>query len=80
MSAYSTLGQDARRFFDGLAQDNTREWWQANKATYDQQLKAPAMALLEQLSAPLAEVAQTPIKTKLFRPHRAVRFSKRYLH
>ena len=76
MTAYDSLIRDARAFFAALSQNNKREWWTDNKTTYDHQLKAPALALLEELSAPLAKLADAPIKSKLFRPHRDVRFSK----
>lgn len=76
MSDFATLRTDAVTFFDALAQNNKREWWQDNKARYETQLKAPALALLEQLAAPLSDLADAPIKSKLFRPHRDVRFSK----
>ena len=76
MSDFATLKSDAVAFFDTLAQNNNRAWWQENKTTYDTQLKAPALALLETLTKPLSELADAPIKSKLFRPHRDVRFSK----
>ncbi len=76
MSDFATLKNDAVTFFDALAQNNTRDWWQENKATYDTKLKAPALALLEKLAKPLGKLADAPIKSKLFRPQRDVRFSK----
>ena len=76
MPAYDTLITDARMFLRTLAANNSRDWFQANKATYDAQLKAPALALLDDLAAPLAELTGENITTKLFRPNRDVRFSK----
>jgi uncharacterized protein (TIGR02453 family) len=76
MSDYKTLIADARQFYTALAANNTRDWWQDNKATYDTQLKAPAQALLEELTPKLTDLANAEIKSKLFRPHRDVRFSK----
>jgi uncharacterized protein (TIGR02453 family) len=76
MSDYSTLTTDAVAFYKTLANNNTRDWWQGHKATYDTQLKAPALALLEELTPPLTALAGAPVKSKLFRPHRDVRFSK----
>lgn len=76
MSDYDTLIPDARAFLTELDASNTRDWWQDNKATYDTMLKAPALALLEEMRAPLAKLTEHDINPKLFRPHRDVRFSK----
>ncbi|SFS03769.1 TIGR02453 family protein [Yoonia litorea] len=76
MSDKTTLISDARAFLDRLAQNNTRDWWLENKAHYDAALKSPAETLLADLSPRLADLCQTEIKPKLFRPHRDVRFSK----
>lgn len=76
MSDFETLRTDAVTFFDALAQNNKRDWWLDNKATYDTKLKAPALALLDQLIPQISALSGTSIKGKLFRPHRDVRFSK----
>ena len=76
MTRYNSLIRDARAFYKGLDANNTRDWWQDNKATYDDKLKAPAQGLLDDLTAPLSDLAGAPITSKLFRPHRDVRFSK----
>lgn len=76
MPAYDTLIPEARAFLTTLAANNTRDWWQAHKQTYDDTLKASAQALLDDLTAPLAALTDAPVTSKLFRPHRDVRFSK----
>lgn len=76
MTAYDALIPNARAFLTKLAANNTRDWWQDNKSTYDDQLKAPALALLDDLCAPLSKLTESPVTSKLFRPHRDVRFSK----
>ncbi len=76
MTGYNTLIKDARSFYKALDANNTRDWWQENKATYDTKLKAPALDLLTALTPPLSDIADAPITSKLFRPHRDVRFSK----
>ena len=76
MSDYATLKADAVPFYEALAQNNKRDWWLKNKTTYDTKLKSPALALLDQLTPQLSTLADAPIKGKLFRPHRDVRFSK----
>ena len=55
-------------FYDGLEEANTRDYWLANKGTYDSAVKAPMIALTEALSAEFGPA-------KLFRPNRDIRFS-----
>ncbi len=74
--SFDPLVRDARSFLDALAQNNTRDWFTAQKPTYDAQLKAPALLLLDTLRPELEKLTGGPVKTKLFRPHRDVRFSK----
>ena len=76
MTDFSTLIPDARAFTAEVRANNTREWWQANKSTYDTKLKAPALALLETLAPRIEAETGHAAKPKLFRPHRDVRFSK----
>lgn len=71
-----TLITTARTFYTALDADNTKAWWQDNRGTYDDVLKPGAMALLEDMTGPLEGISDGPVKTKLFRPHRDVRFSK----
>ena len=73
---FSTLVADAQSFYRALAKDNTKAFWEANKPSYDTALKAPALDLMADLSPPLSALSGTPVKAKLFRPHRDVRFSK----
>ncbi|KHQ50492.1 MULTISPECIES: TIGR02453 family protein [Mameliella] len=67
---------DARAFLSELADNNDRDWFRDNKARYDSQLKRPSEKLLARISAWLGETRGTPPRTKLFRPHRDVRFSE----
>ncbi|WP_159086974.1 TIGR02453 family protein [Loktanella sp. Alg231-35] len=76
MASYDTLITDARAFFKELDANNTRDWWQEHKSTYDTKLKAPALALLEEVCSPLAKLTDHNVTSKLFRPHHDVRFSK----
>src|SRR3954451_9103578 len=55
-------------FFDGLEEDNSREYWLTHKAVYDEAVRAP----MEEL---LAELADEFGESKIFRPNRDVRFS-----
>jgi uncharacterized protein (TIGR02453 family) len=59
---------EALRFYEGLIADNTRTYWKANKQVYEEAVKAPMLALLDEL----ADYGPYHV----FRPHRDVRFSK----
>lgn len=56
------------RFFEELADNNTREWWLANKPRYDAEVRAPLEHLLDDLAEEFGEA-------KVFRPNRDTRFS-----
>lgn len=71
-----TLVSAAQAFYRQLASNNNRDWWTDNRATYDDVLKPAALAILEQLTPTLVEISGESVSTKLFRPHRDVRFSK----
>lgn len=55
-------------FYEGLEADNTKAYWTDNKAVYEEQVRAPMLALLADLSAEFGA-------GKVFRPYRDVRFS-----
>jgi uncharacterized protein (TIGR02453 family) len=55
-------------FYEGLEADNTKTFWTAHKAEYDAHVRAPMLALLEELSGEFGTA-------KVFRPYRDVRFS-----
>jgi len=55
-------------FYDGLEEDNSKAYWQTNKATYDQSVKGPMEDLLAELAAEFGSA-------RIFRPNRDVRFS-----
>ncbi len=77
--SFRGFGPNALPFLKALAFHQTREWFEANKATYESDLKAPMGDLVEDLSAAFAK-AKIPLKgdrkSSLFRIHRDVRFSK----
>ncbi|MEX0284465.1 MAG: TIGR02453 family protein [Paracoccaceae bacterium] len=73
---FSSLIPDARAFLGELAENNSKEWFTTNKLRYDDKLKDPALALLDVISAQWGAEIGVPLKPKLFRAHRDVRFSK----
>lgn len=74
--AFDRLVPDTRAFLCELEGNNARDWFLANKPRYESQLKKPAEALLDLLSADLQKLTGHPVKPKLFRLNRDVRFSK----
>jgi uncharacterized protein (TIGR02453 family) len=65
-------------FLRELEQHNEREWFNANKARYEQEIKEPALAFVEDVGYRLPQVAphMTADKRSLFRIYRDTRFSK----
>ena len=59
---------EAIEFYEGLEADNTKTYWTANKDVYEDDVKAPMQALLEQVSPEFGD-------SRIFRPYRDVRFS-----
>ena len=58
----------ALEFYEQLADNNNREWWQRNKATYEEAVRAPIEALVAEAGA--------EGQVKVFRPYRDTRFSQ----
>ncbi|SMP12942.1 TIGR02453 family protein [Shimia sagamensis] len=73
---FASLISDSRAFLNDLADNNSKEWFAGNKAVYETNLKSPALALLDTVAASLEKQTGQVPSTKLFRPHRDVRFSK----
>jgi uncharacterized protein (TIGR02453 family) len=60
---------EALDFYEGLEADNSKAYWTAHKAIYDQKVLGPMSELMEELAPEFGEF-------KIFRPYRDVRFSK----
>jgi len=56
-------------FYDDLEMDNTKSFWEAHKAVYDEAVKGPMLALVTALEPEFGTA-------KVFRPYRDVRFAK----
>ena len=65
-------------FLRELKDHNEREWFNANKSRYEQELKEPALAFVEDMAYRLPQVAPhlTADKRSLFRIYRDTRFAK----
>ena len=76
---FQGFGPKALPFLEALGFHQTKEWFEANRATYEDDLKTPMGDLVEDLTAAFAK-AKIPLKgdrkSSLFRIHRDVRFSK----
>ncbi|MGR3758928.1 TIGR02453 family protein [Roseobacteraceae bacterium NS-SX3] len=73
---FARLIPDARAFLAELEASNSRSWFTARKAEYEERLKAPALLLLDQVAEAISQHSTRAVSTKLFRPQRDVRFSK----
>ena len=77
--AFQGFGPHALPFFKALGFHQTKEWFEANRAIYEGQIKGPLGDLVEELSSRFAK-AGTPLKgdrkASLFRLNRDVRFAK----
>lgn len=59
---------EALEFYEGLVADNSKTYWTANKAVYDEKVRAPMVELLAELEPVFG-------KGRVLRPYRDVRFS-----
>ncbi|WP_243059537.1 DUF2461 domain-containing protein [Nocardioides sp. SR21] len=69
MSEFEGFPSAALDFYDDLEVDNTKAFWEKNKAVYDASVKAPMTALCAALEPEFGTA-------KIFRPYRDVRFAK----
>jgi uncharacterized protein (TIGR02453 family) len=60
---------EAIPFFEGLEADNSKAYWTAHKAVYEDAVRGPLQALADEVRDEVGEL-------RLFRPYRDVRFSK----
>lgn len=65
---FSGWGAEAIDFYDGLEEDNSKAYWQARKAVYEQAVLRPMQELLAEVEGQLGP-------GRIFRPYRDIRFS-----
>jgi uncharacterized protein (TIGR02453 family) len=70
---FTGFGEHAVDFFDGLAADNSKPYWEDNKAVYQGDIRAPMEALVAELEK---EFGGDFGSAKVFRPYRDVRFAR----
>ena len=69
MAEFSGFPEAALDFYDDLEMDNTKSFWEAHRATYDEAVAVPMKALVGALEPEFGPA-------KVFRPYRDVRFAK----
>ncbi len=77
MSAH--FNEAALKFLRGLKRHNEREWFDARKPVYEAEIKAPMLAIIEEVNAGLAKFAPEfvrPPNKIMMRIYRDIRFSK----
>lgn len=72
---------DAIKFLKALDKNNNKEWFEAHRKNYEEQLLKPAQAFVEELGFLMRDInedfqAIPKIDKSIFRLHRDVRFSK----
>ena len=69
------------KFLKALAANNSKEWFADHKADYEAAVRAPCLAFINDLAAPLQQISPQlvanpkPIGGSLFRVHRDTRFT-----
>jgi uncharacterized protein (TIGR02453 family) len=71
VNEFAGFPPEALAFYDGLRRDNSKMYWDANKALWESHVRAPMRALLTELEL---EADFGPFH--LFRPYRDTRFAK----
>lgn len=72
------FGAEALTFLRALKRNNRREWFQPRKAQYDRDVRAPMLAIVEQLAVdmrPFAPEVVVDPKKAIFRIYRDTRFA-----
>lgn len=78
MERRSYFTEQSLRFLRGLKRNNRREWFEAHRAVWEEDLRAPMLALIERLTAGMMDYAPAHVRPAakcLFRIHRDTRFS-----
>jgi uncharacterized protein (TIGR02453 family) len=69
---------EAMKFLRGLARNNDREWFEARRDVYERALKAPMLALVDEINAAMVEFAPEHVRPPhkvVMRIYRDIRFS-----
>lgn len=69
IDSFSGFGPQAVSFWTGLADDNSKAWFDAHRPVYEQDIRAPMEALLAQVDEEFGD-------GRVYRPNRDVRFTQ----
>ncbi len=75
-SGFERFPKAGVKFLKELEKNNSRDWLNEHKKTYEQAVKAPAELFLADVQKALQKKLKGDVVSKLFRIHRDVRFSK----
>ena len=78
-AGFTGFGPALYRFFDALEEHQNRDWFAANRDTYDTEVREPLTRLVTSLTLAFAALdipLRADPKTSIFRINRDVRFSK----
>jgi uncharacterized protein (TIGR02453 family) len=78
MPAPLCFAPEALRFLRGLKRNNRREWFEERRDVYEREVKQPMIALVERITAGMADYAPAhvrPASKCIFRIYRDTRFS-----
>jgi uncharacterized protein (TIGR02453 family) len=73
------LNKEYFKFFDGLTKNNNKDWFEKNRATYENEVKKPFRELTQALTDKLAKDVpelNRDITKAIFRINRDIRFAK----
>lgn len=76
MANFDCFAPEALRFLEDLKANNTKDWFTANKATYEAHIKEPGKTFAAEMADALSDLAGKAHISKIFRINRDVRFSK----
>ncbi|MEM7355813.1 MAG: DUF2461 domain-containing protein, partial [Acidobacteriota bacterium] len=82
MSQPPRIGPELFEFLRDLAENNNRDWFQANKARYENDVREPMLQLISDFASPLRQISRhfvaDPRRSggSLFRIYRDTRFAK----
>ena len=79
--SFNGFPKEAIQFFNDLSSHNTKQWFEENRKTFDEQVMAPAQAFVmemgERLESIVPNIVADPRRDRsIFRIHRDTRFSK----
>jgi uncharacterized protein (TIGR02453 family) len=79
LSSNARFRPQALTFFRQLKKHNAKPWFEANRSTYESEVRGPLRALVEEMDVRFARFAPEIVgdpKRAIFRIHRDIRFSK----